>query len=85
MTSPDIRWIALVHSADRTGSLTAVTSVFANRGVSFDSLNAAPRDAAGVITIEFTASERLARVICRTLERLAVVSSVQREAVPAPE
>jgi len=81
MSSPDARWVASIDAVDRTGSLTAVTSVFANRGVSFESLTAVPTDGHGLITIEFTASERLARVLCRTLERLAVVAALRLERV----
>ena len=32
------RWVALVRGTDRPGTLTALTSVFSTRGVSFESL-----------------------------------------------
>ena len=33
------RWVALVRGTDRPGTLTALTSVFSTRGVSFESLS----------------------------------------------
>lgn len=86
MTTPDIRWVLLVRGEDRPGTLTAVTGVFSSRGVSFESL--AIGDvvyATGLMPIVFTASERLARVLVRSLERLAVVRDVRLERADNPQ
>ncbi len=71
-------WVALVHGADRPGTLTAVTSVFSSRGVSFDSLSTGTVDAgSGTIAVTFCASERRQAQLLRTVARLAEVRGVR--------
>jgi len=71
-------WVALVHGADRPGTLTAVTSVFSSRGVSFDSLSTGSVDAgSGTIAVTFCASERRQVQLLRTVGRLAEVRDVR--------
>lgn len=71
-------WVALVHGADRPGTLTAVTSVFSSRGVSFDSLSTGSVDAgSGTIAVTFCASERRQVQLLRTVARLAEVRDVR--------
>lgn len=81
----DRRWVAFVRGADTVGTLTALTSVFSTRGVSFDSLaTGAGRDDAGPIVVTFTATERRCRLLARTVERLAAVSGVVVRAADDP-
>ncbi|MEV7974235.1 lactate dehydrogenase [Cellulomonas sp. NPDC089187] len=76
------RWVAELTGDDRTGTLMAVASVFASRGVSFDSLHTGDtRDGAGDITVTFTASERRQRLLIRTVARLQSVRQVRVRAV----
>lgn len=71
-------WVALVHGADRPGTLTAVTSVFSSRGVSFDSLSTGSVDAGrGTIAVTFCASGRRQAQLLRTVARLAEVRDVR--------
>ncbi|WP_062317478.1 hypothetical protein [Demequina maris] len=71
------RWFAFVHVEDRSGASAALTGVFSERGVSFGSISTLDVHAGlGTMSVEFAASERLAHVLIRTLERLAVVRSV---------
>lgn len=77
-TGTDPRWVAFVTGADRAGTLTALTNVFSTRGVNFESLSAASVEGdAGLIVVTFVASERRRRLLIRTVERLAVVRSVE--------
>ncbi|MDO8106086.1 ACT domain-containing protein [Isoptericola sp. b441] len=74
----DEHWVALVRGADRPGTLTALTSVFSSRGVSFDSLSTGSVDAgSGTIAVTFCASERRRTQLLRTVARLAEVRDVQ--------
>ena len=71
------RWFAFVRVIDRSGTSTAITGVFSERGVSFGSLSTLDvHDGLGTMSVEFRASERLAHVLVRTVERLAVVKAV---------
>ena len=71
------RWFAFVRVIDRSGTSTAITGVFSERGVSFGSLSTLDvHDGLGTMSVEFRASERLAHVLVRTVERLAVVKTV---------
>jgi len=71
------RWFAFVRVVDRSGTSTAITGVFSERGVSFGSLSTLDvHDGMGTMSVEFSASERLAQVLMRIIERLAVVKSV---------
>ena len=75
---PEDRWVALVRGTDRPGTLTAVTSVFSSRGVSFDSLSTGSVDTGGgTITITFTTTERRKTLLLRTVARLAEVRDVR--------
>ncbi|MGO1317432.1 MAG: ACT domain-containing protein [Cellulomonadaceae bacterium] len=77
MSTPDVRWVAFVRGADRTGTLTAITGVFSSRGVNFESLATGDvGGGTGLMIIVFTASERLQRLLARTLARLTAVHSV---------
>jgi len=83
--SPDRRWVAFVQGADASGTLTALTSVFSTRGVSFDSLTTGDvADGVGLIVVTFTASERRQRLLARTVRRLAAVRSAEVRAVDDP-
>ena len=71
------RYVAYLRVTDRPGTLTAVAEVVSTRGISIESF--ATGDFAGgtaVMTLVFTTSERLQRLIERTLNRLAVVVRV---------
>lgn len=88
MTAPaDRRWVAFVHGADATGTLTALASVFSTRGVSFDSLSTGDvvdGDGVGLIVVTFTATERRQRLLMRTVRRLAAVRAAEVRAADDP-
>ena len=68
------RWVVFVRVDDRTGAVSALADTFSSRGVSFESFNTlVVQDGEGVMAVVFDASERLARVLVRTLGRLAAV------------
>lgn len=72
------RWVVLVRGADRPGTLTALTSVFSTRGVSFESLATGAVDGdVGTIAVTFRASARRQQLLVRTVERLSVIRSVE--------
>ncbi|WP_062303404.1 hypothetical protein [Demequina subtropica] len=71
------RWFAFVQVEDRSGASAAIAGVFSERGVSFGSISTLDvHGGVGTLCIEFSASERLAQVLIRTLARLAVVRAV---------
>jgi hypothetical protein len=71
------RWIVFVTAEDRSGTLTALAEMFSSRGVSFTSFNTLTvAGGAGTMSIIFRGTPRLARVLARTLERLAVTRTV---------
>ncbi|MFZ2624451.1 MAG: hypothetical protein WAX29_04320 [Propionibacterium sp.] len=71
------RYVACVRAADRPGSITAMAEVVSSRGVSIQSFaTGCTRDGTAMITMLFATSERLERVIRRTLARLAIVEEV---------
>lgn len=75
---PNERWVGLIQGVDRPGTLTAVTSVFSTRGVSFASLATGSVDGdAGIIAVSFVATERRQHLLARTVARLAAVRSVE--------
>lgn len=85
MTAPDRRWVAFVAGEDRTGTFTALASVFSSRGVGFESMATHDgRAGVGLVVIVFTASERIQRVLARTLARLAVTRGVEVRAADDP-
>lgn len=70
-------WVVLVRGEDRPGTLTAVTGVFSDRGVSFDSLATGGVDGdVGTIAVTFRATPRRQAVLVRTVARLAAVRDV---------
>jgi hypothetical protein len=82
---PDRTWVAFVHGADATGTMTALAGVFSTRGVSFGSLSTGvAADGVGLIVVTFTASERRQRLLMRTVRRLAAVRSAQVRATDDP-
>jgi acetolactate synthase small subunit len=84
-TSDDRRWVAFVHGADRTGTLTALAGVFSTRGVSFDSIATSDvAEGVGMIVVTFTASERRMRLLIRTVARLSAVRAVTVHPVDDP-
>jgi len=84
MTADD-RWVVLVHGADRPGTLTALTSVFSTRGVSFESLATGAVDGdVGTIAVTFRASLRRQQMLVRTVERLSVIRSVEVRSADDP-
>lgn len=79
------RWIVFVSAHDRSGTLTALAETFSSRGVSFTSFTTLTvADGAGAMSISFRASERLARVLARTLERLAMTRTVSLHRASEP-
>ncbi|MGB4778232.1 hypothetical protein [Microbacterium sp.] len=78
MSTMDDRWVAFLIVDDRTGALTAATECFSTRGVSFESVNTLDvHEGRGVLAFVFAGTERLARVLMRTLQRLASVREVR--------
>ncbi|WP_250446120.1 hypothetical protein [Actinotalea sp. C106] len=83
---PEQRWVALIRGDDRPGTLTALSSVFSTRGVSFTSLATGGVDGdVGSIAVTFCATTRRARLLARTVERLSVVRSVVARPVEDPQ
>ena len=79
------RWVALVRGTDRPGTLTALTSVFSTRGVSFESLATGAVDGdAGTIAVTFRASARRQQLLVRTVERLSVIRSIEVRSADDP-
>ena len=79
------RWVALIRGEDRPGTLTALTSVFSTRGVSFESLATGAVDGdAGTIAVTFLATARRQQLLARTVERLSVVRSVDVRSAEDP-
>ena len=79
------RWVVVVRGADRTGTLTALTSVFSTRGVSFESLATGAADGGvGTIAVTFRTSTRRQQLLVRTVERLSVVRSVEARSADDP-
>ena len=79
------RWVALVHGDDRPGTLTALTSVFSTRGVSFESLATGAVDGdAGIIAVTFTASARRQHLLARTVACLSAVQSIEVRSADDP-
>lgn len=71
------QYVAYVLAADRPGSVTAMAEVVSSRGVSIESFATGDiRGGTAMITMIFSTSERLERVIRRTLQRLAIVLEV---------
>ena len=82
----DARWVVFVRVLDRSGTLSALAEVFSSRGVSFESLNTLAIDEGeGTMAVLFRGSPRIARVLVRTIERLAVARAVELRAASDPE
>ncbi|QZN85726.1 lactate dehydrogenase [Cellulomonas sp. C5510] len=70
-------WTAHVVADHRTGTIAALSAVFATRGVNFDALTTAySAGDAGTVVIRFRADARRCRALERAIARLAVVRSV---------
>ena len=76
------RWRLGMHpmAASRSGSLSRIIGVFADRGVSLDEVHAAVIDDEPVVRLRFDADERSARTLRRRLLRLGEVAAVVDEA-----
>lgn len=75
------RWVFAARIHDYAGAVTAVASVFSNRGVSVEmtlgsTLGAAAPDAIGLFYV-FQATEARMKALLRTVARLSVVISVE--------
>jgi len=73
------RWVFLLRLSSRAGVLSALTAVFADRGVSIETLNAHDASAGGplgsaVLTFAATAAKK--DYLARLLGRLSVVTEV---------
>ncbi|GIG41754.1 ACT domain-containing protein [Cellulomonas phragmiteti] len=78
MSDDDTRWVGWVRAEHRTGSISALAGVFSTRGVNVGSMATGDvHDDAGLVVVTFRASERRARLLARTLDRLPQVRSVQ--------
>lgn len=85
MSSPSERWVVFVRVDDQSGTLTALAQRFSSRGITFESFSTLTvSGGVGVMSIIFRGSERLARVLVRTLERLTVVRAVTLERTEDP-
>lgn len=75
--APDPGWVAVIHTADRSGVVTRLAGVFSTRGVNVDHIASgvlAGTDAA--VTLTFHVSERRCRQLVRSVERLQGVRTV---------
>ncbi|HEY9643806.1 MAG TPA: hypothetical protein V6C57_25170 [Coleofasciculaceae cyanobacterium] len=74
------RWVFVVKALDRPGSLTAVASVFSNRGISLEAILgsgiAATTLEEGRLILSFRATERKKEMLLSALERLSSVLQV---------
>lgn len=76
-TGDDPGWVAVVRTADRSGTVTQLAGVFSTRGVNVDSIaTGVPGVGTADITLTFRASERRCRQLVRSVERLAPVREV---------
>ena len=77
---PEQRWVFVVKCLDRPGVLTAVTSVFSNRGVSLETILssgiAATSLETGRLILSFRATDRKKEMLLRALGRLSSVLQV---------
>ena len=75
------RWIFLITVKNRPGALAAITALFAERGVSLDSVVAhdsgQTQDSFGVVTLTFRAGAARKENLARLLARLAIVQGVR--------
>ncbi|MDX2375846.1 hypothetical protein M4I32_03425 [Microbacterium sp. LRZ72] len=79
------RWIVFVRATDRSGALTALAETFSSRGISFEAFHTLTvQEGYGDMSIIFRGSERLARVLTRTIERLTMICSVVLERTSEP-
>ncbi len=70
------KWIFSLKLRNSAGVLAALTALFADRGVSIESLSAQGGGAAGAATLTFAASEARKNHLARLLKRLAAVQEV---------
>lgn len=85
------RWVFVVKCLDQSGVLSAVASVFANRGVSLEAIlgsgiaaSPAARTEEGRLILSFRATERKKNMLRRVLERLSAISQVEAYAYSDP-
>ena len=79
------RWVAFVSVADRSGSLAAMTECFSTRGISFEAVSTLDIfDGHGTVAFVFAGTERIARILARTLARLTDVSDVTLSSADDP-
>ena len=79
------RWVFVVKCLDQSGALSAVASVFANRGVSLEailgsgiaSIRSDSRSEDGRLLLSFRATERRKDMLRRVLERLSAILQVE--------
>lgn len=85
MSGMSDRWVAVVTVTDRSGSLSAMTECFSTRGVSFEAVSTLDiADGRGTVAFVFAGTERIARILARTLARLTDVSEVTLSSAQDP-
>lgn len=72
------RWVLRMHplAAARSGCLSRILAVFADRGVSLDEVHADASSGEPVVRLGFAADPRSAQALRRRLERLGEVEAV---------
>lgn len=71
------QFAAYVRTVDRPGTVAALAEVVSSRGVSIESFATSDlKGGSATITMTFSTSERLERVIAKTIQRLAIVVEV---------
>ncbi|MDY7104749.1 MAG: hypothetical protein S0880_26490 [Actinomycetota bacterium] len=82
-SSDERRWVLAAHAENRPGALTTIAAAFSSRGVNFDATVATVDRGAdgeagtGNIVVLFSATERRARQLGRTVDRLELVRDVE--------
>lgn len=87
------RWVFVVRCLDQSGVLSAVASVFGNRGVSLEAIlgsgiAASRQDGSredGRLILSFRATERRQEMLRRVLERLSSILQVEAYAYDDPQ
>jgi acetolactate synthase small subunit len=77
----ELQWVLVVKVLNKSGAVTAVASVFSNRGVSLEAIVgsgiAATTEEDGRLILRFHATERKKTMLQRALERLSKVVQVE--------
>lgn len=88
-TGSPTRWLFVVKTLDKPGALTAVASVFSNRGVSLQmilgSTLSAQQEGTSTLFFCFEASETKMEILQRAVARLSKVLSVQSYSYASPQ